>query len=252
LWTAKAALNEQNGFSSALRSAFFGASVGSWIVLAGILLLYTFIYLVMTTNRNTTTQFKYFLSCSSNPAFCGQTIAAQTMVAFCCGISCATFLYRLTAGIFAKAAEIGSELVHKLESDTLTNDKMKNGATISDKVGAVILDSGGSLLDITETMCLCMVAAQVLAEGDSARLSLTFMYPGCAILASLFSYWTVRCSDKHDHISERHVSSCWGFRYGLYTTHFLIFIFTVIMTGAVYDRYPFEKLRYADMRRTEG
>jgi hypothetical protein len=24
------------------------------------------------------------------------------------------------------------------------------------------------------------------------------------------------------------------------------------MTGAVYDRYPFEKLRYADMRRTEG
>lgn len=164
------------------------------------------------------------------------------MVAFCCGVSSVTFLYRSTAGIFAKASEIGSELVHKLEPDDVTSDKMKNPATVADKVGAVLMDAGGGVLDVTETMCLCMVAAQVLAEGDSARLSLTFMYPGSALLASLFSFFAVRCSDNGTYIADRHISSCWGFRFGLYTTHFLILIFSIIMTGAVYDRYPFEAL----------
>ena len=67
------------------------------------------------------------------------------MVAFCCGLSCIAFLYRSSAGIFAKASEIGSELVHKLEPDNVSSDKMKNPATIADKVGAALLDAGGGL-----------------------------------------------------------------------------------------------------------
>ena len=67
------------------------------------------------------------------------------MVAFCCGLSCTAFLYRSSAGIFAKASEIGSELVHKLEPDNVSSDKMKNPATVADKVGAVLLDAGGGL-----------------------------------------------------------------------------------------------------------
>jgi Na+/H+-translocating membrane pyrophosphatase len=185
-----------------------------------------------------------------------------------------------------KASEIGSELVHKLEPDNVTCDKLKNPATVADKVGAALLvglfdcsqlcvcvcarmdehfffrhgvlralvcvqDAGGGVLDVAETMCLCMVAAQVMAEGDSARLSLTFMYPGCALLASLLSYFAVRCSDQGAYIGDRHISCCWGFRFGMYVTHVLVVIYTLIMTGAVYQRYPFEALRQGGGR-SEG
>jgi K(+)-stimulated pyrophosphate-energized sodium pump len=108
------------------------------------------------------------------------------------------------------------------------------------------------MLDVTETMCLCMVAAQIMAEGDSARLSLTFMYPGCALLASLIAFFAVRCSDQGAYISDRHISSCWGFRFGLYGTHVLVALFTLIMTGAVYGNYPFDVLREGNYRKTEG
>lgn len=192
---ARMAMDQTSGLSFALRTCFISAAAGVWTLLGGTLLMYTFIYLIMSSNRNLSSQFKYYLSCDANPAFCGQTIAAQTMVAFCCGVSCATFLYRSTAGIFAKAAEIGSELVHKLEPENLTSNKLKNPATIADRVGALVLDAGGGVLEVAETMCMSMVAAQVMSEGDSARLAITFMYPGCSLLAALMSIVAVRCSD---------------------------------------------------------
>ena len=196
---ARMAMDQTNGLSLALRTCFMSAAAGAWVLLGGTLILYAFMYLIMSTNRNLPSQFKYYLSCDSNPAFCGQTIAAQTMVAFCCGVSCVTFLYRSAAGIFAKAAEIGSELVHKLEPENLTSDKLKNPATLADRVGALVLDAGGGVLEVAETMCMSMVAAQVMSEGDSARLAITFMYPACSLLATLLSVLAVRCSDAVNH-----------------------------------------------------
>jgi K(+)-stimulated pyrophosphate-energized sodium pump len=165
------------------------------------------------------------------------------------------FVSSVRAIFDAQAAEIGSELVYKLEAETVTREKLRNPSTLADQVGAVLLNAGGGALDIAETMCLSMVAGQVMAEGDSPRLALTFMYPGCALFAALFSFFAVRCSDQGALLTDRHINICWAFRYGLYSTHLLIIVFTVILTGAVYGstyKNPLEFLRDGNLRKTEG
>ena len=88
----------------------------------------------MTLGRMDSFQSRYKLLCSTHPALCSQSMAFQSMVGWLLGVSSVAVLFRNVAGIVSKSAEIGSELVHKLEPEHFTTDKLRNPATLVDKV----------------------------------------------------------------------------------------------------------------------
>jgi len=100
----------------------------------GGLVAFAVFYLFMTLGRMDAFQSRYKLLCSTHPALCSQSMAFQSMVGWLLGVSSVAVLFRNIAGIVSKSAEIGSELVHKLEPEHFTTDKLRNPATLVDKV----------------------------------------------------------------------------------------------------------------------
>ncbi|KAJ1494191.1 inorganic H+ pyrophosphatase-domain-containing protein [Baffinella frigidus] len=161
-------------------------------------------------------------------------------------------IFKGVAGILAKSAEIGSELVHKLEPENFTTDKLRNPATVVDKVGAIVLEAGAMGIDVAETMLMSVLAVATLAQGDSPRMAMAIWYPAISITAAAIGFLLVRAVDKPvSTISERQNQSLWALRFGLYATVFttivlsliLIGVFTtivfsLILIGILYTGYP--------------
>jgi Na+/H+-translocating membrane pyrophosphatase len=104
-------------------------------------------FLLMTIDRNDPLGngvFAYGNRCrtTGNGAFCGQTLSLPATCGFCMGLSVVALMARSLTGILAKAAEIGDELVDKLESSTV--DQLLNPAQCLDFVGNLAAEAVGT------------------------------------------------------------------------------------------------------------
>jgi len=160
------------GLNDALKVAFDGGSVmGFTVVGLGISGLVVFFILMSLDGDNS----------FSEPAMAR---AFQYLTGFGFGASSIALFARVAGGIYTKAADVGADLVGKVEED-LNEDHPNNPAVIADNVGDNVGDVAGMGADLFESYVGSIIAAGSLATpGSTAELAYPFWIAGAGIVAA--------------------------------------------------------------------
>jgi len=179
---------DKQGLSVALRVAFTGGAVMGFTVVGLGLAGLSFFFWLMTLNRSVGVAGSDELAARSVIA------AVDSLASFGFGASSIALFARVAGGIYTKAADVGADLVGKVEMD-IPEDDPRNPAVIADNVGDNVGDVAGMGADLFESFVGSIIAAATLANGNAVKAALPFWIAGAGIVASLFGFFAVSTKD---------------------------------------------------------
>jgi len=125
---------------------------------------------------------------------------ATTINGYALGVSSIALFARVGGGIYTKAADVGSDLVGKVEAG-IPEDDPRNAGVIADNVGDNVGDVAGMGADLFESYIGAMVATIAVGafmtanDGNWGWLLLPLLVSAVGIVASLIGYFTVRAKE---------------------------------------------------------
>lgn len=227
--SARTAFAAQTSLNSGLRVAFSsGATMGLMVVGFGLLDLSIWFYLLNNWLYKGLEESERIWTVTS------------TMLTFEMGASSQALFARVGGGIFTKAADVGADLVGKVEAG-IPEDDPRNPAVIADNVGDNVGDVAGMGADLYESYVGSIVATMALGAGAFSKFGLALqsvtvplVIAAVGVVASIIGTFLVRSGER-----ATQSTLLWALRRGIWFSAFLIAVasFFIIRAtlGADYD-----------------
>jgi len=152
----------------------------------------------------------------------------ESLVGLAFGASLISIFARLGGGIFTKGADVGSDLVGKIEAG-IPEDDPRNAGVIADNVGDNVGDCAGMAADLFETYVVTVVATMLLAaafftgEVQEQMMNLPLLIGGVSIIGCVIATFFVRLGSNNSIMGA------------LYKGFFASVIISAILIGVIID-----------------